>query len=38
VLGIRAIQFFSVEYLRQELMAAGLASELPLPVCGQAKL
>jgi putative hydrolase of the HAD superfamily len=37
-LGIRAIQFSSAEHLRQELIAAGLASELPLPVCGQAKL
>jgi putative hydrolase of the HAD superfamily len=37
-LGIRAIQFSSVEHLRRELMAAGLASELPLPACGQAKL
>jgi putative hydrolase of the HAD superfamily len=30
-LGIRAIQFSSVEHLRQELTAAGLAKELPLP-------
>ena len=37
-LGIQAIQFSSVEHLRQELIAAGLASELPLPACGQAKL
>ena len=36
--GIRAIQFSSVEHLLQELTAGGLASELPLPVCGQAKL
>lgn len=30
-LGIRAIQFSSVEKLRQELVAAGLDNELPLP-------
>jgi putative hydrolase of the HAD superfamily len=30
-LGIRAIQFFSVERLRQDLIAAGLDAELPLP-------
>jgi putative hydrolase of the HAD superfamily len=30
-LGIQAIQFSSVERLRQDLIAAGLDSELPLP-------
>jgi putative hydrolase of the HAD superfamily len=30
-LGIQAIQFSTVERLRQDLIAAGLASELPLP-------
>ena len=37
-LGIRAIQFSSVERLRQELIADGLDSELPLPASGQTTL